>query len=81
MWVNEDYKIEYYNSNNRLMLILNEYPYYTLPSEWKNWSWAYDNTYGKLTNFRRNKESYPLSIIIRSNSKEDRESMGWSLSI
>lgn len=57
-------KIYYYDHNDVLQLTLNEYPYYSEPSEFKNWKWGYNNQFGKLNTFYRNKEEWPLVIGI-----------------
>lgn len=57
-------KIYYYDHNGVLKLTLNEYPYYSEPSEFKDWVWGYNNQFGKLNTFYRNKETWPLVIGI-----------------
>lgn len=57
-------KIYYYDHNNMLKLTLNDYPYYSEPSEFKDWTWGYNNQFGKLNTFFRNKETWPLVIGI-----------------
>lgn len=57
-------KIYYYNHNNRLMLTLNNYPYFADPSDFKDWSWDYSETFGIISNFHRTKSEYTLTIGI-----------------
>ena len=59
--------IKYYDRNNVLRLTLNEYPYYTELSDLKDWTWAFNQQYGKINTFRRSKQSYELYIGIASN--------------
>lgn len=63
-------KIYYYDHNNVLKLTLNEYPYYSEPSDFKDWVWGYNNQFGKLNTFYRNKETWPLVIGISGNYLE-----------
>lgn len=55
-------KIYYYDHNNVLQLTLNEYPYYSEPSDLKNWSWGFSEQFGNFNTFRRNKGTYELVI-------------------
>lgn len=61
-------KIYYYDRNDVLKLTLNEYPYYSEPSEFKDWIWGFNNQFGKLNTFYRNKETWPLVIGIANDS-------------
>lgn len=66
-------KVYYYNRNGALKLTFNEGPYYMLyeSGEFKDNSWAYENSYGKYRNFRRDKTSFPFSVVIKSDDPED----------
>lgn len=68
-------KIYYYDHNDNLKLTLNEYPYFSEPSEFKNWSWGYNNQFGKMNTFYRNKEEWPLIIGIAGDSIEDHDKL------
>lgn len=68
-------KIYYYDHNGLLKLTLNEYPYYSEPSEFKNWSWGYSNQFGRLHTFYRNKEEWPLVIGIANDSVHDHDKL------
>lgn len=57
-------KIYYYNRNNKLMLTLNQYPYYSEPEDLFDWVWAFNEQFGKINTFRRAKDTYTLSIGI-----------------
>ena len=57
-------KIYYYDRNNVLQLTLNEYPYYSEPSDLKDWIWGYNEQFGKINSFRREKKEYELVIGI-----------------
>ena len=60
-------KIYYYNRNNIKMLTLNQYPYYSEPSDFKDWIWGYNQQFGKINTFRRAKSDYTLVIGIAGN--------------
>ena len=62
-----DGTIKYYDRNNVLQLTLNEYPYYTELGDLKDWTWAFNQQYGKINTFRRSKQKYELTIGIASN--------------
>ena len=66
-------KVYYYNRNGTLKITFNEDPYFMQlgTGEFKNNSWGYDEQYGRYRNFRRNKTTYPFSVIIRSNNDVD----------
>ena len=66
-------KVYYYNRNGQLKLTINESPYYMRQGtgEFKNNEWSFDKQFGKYRNFRRNKEKYPFTIIIKSSNEED----------
>lgn len=57
-------KIYYYDRNNVLRLTLNEWPYYSEPSDLKDWIWGFNEQFGKINSFRRNKQDYQLVIGI-----------------
>lgn len=59
-------KIYYYDRNNVLRLTLNEWPYYSEPSDLKSWGWGFNQQFGKINTFFRNKETYELVIGIAS---------------
>lgn len=63
-------KIYYYNRNNVLQLTLNEWPYYSEPSDLKNWGWGFNEQFGVINTFHRNKSTYELVIGIASNYLE-----------
>lgn len=65
--------IKYYDHNNVLQLTLNQYPYYTELSDLKDWSWAYNQQFGKINTFRRAKQTYELIIGIASESKRQHD--------
>lgn len=59
-------KIRYYDRNNVLQLTLNEFPYYSEPSDLKNWVWGFNEQFGIINTFYRNKLEYELVIGIAS---------------
>lgn len=67
--------IKYYNHAGQLKLTLNKWPYFSEPGEFKNWTWGYDDNYGRIGSFYRNKESYPLLIGIAENYKTYRDAL------
>lgn len=66
-------KVYYYNRNGILKLTFNEEPYFMRldTGEFKDQKWAYDNQYGLLRSFRRDKSEYPFSVVITSNDLAD----------
>ena len=57
-------KIYYYNRNGILQLTLNEYPYYSEPRDLFNWTWGFNEQFGRINTFRRAKGTYDLLIGI-----------------
>ena len=57
-------KIYYYDRNNVLQLTLNEYPYYSEPSDLKDWLWGFNEQFGEINTFYRAKVEYELVIGI-----------------
>ena len=57
-------KIYYYNRNGVKQLTLNEFPYYSEPSDLFDWTWAFNEQFGKINTFRRSKGTYELVIGI-----------------
>lgn len=57
-------KIYYYNHKNVLQLTLNEYPYFSEPSDLFDWVWDFNDQFGRLNTFRRNKDKLGLNIVI-----------------
>ena len=68
-------KVYYYDHSGMLRLTLNEWPYYTDPSDFKDWSWGYDDQFGRLNTFRRNKTNWELTIGIAVDSKEAHDAL------
>lgn len=68
-------KLYYYNRNNKLMLTMNEYPYFADTSALKDWLWTYDTNFGKMRNFRRGKSGVTFSVVLMSESKSDRDAL------
>lgn len=66
-------KVYYYNRNGILKLTLNENPYWCDGGEFKDWKWEHDESFGRLRNFRRNKQEYPLTISIVDRDKKSRD--------
>ena len=66
-------KVYYYNRKNVLKLTIGDPPYYMLKDsgEFKNHSWGYEEQYGTLRSFHRDKFSYPFSVVIKSNNMAD----------
>lgn len=66
-------KVYYYNRKGQLKLTVGEAPYYMQAGkgEFKNFLWAYDTQFGRNRNFRREKKTYPFSIIILSDDMRD----------
>ena len=66
-------KVYYYNRNGVLKLTIGEDPYYMLmgSGEFKDHVWGYEQQYGKLRGFHRDKFTYPFSIIVKSNNMAD----------
>lgn len=66
-------KVYYYNRNDILKLTFNEAPYYMRfdTGEFKDQSWAYEDQYGLLRSFRREKSEYPFSVVITSSNLAD----------
>ena len=56
--------IRYYDRNNVLRLTLNEYPYYSEPSDLKDWLWGFNEQFGVINTFYRNKTEYELVVGI-----------------
>lgn len=65
--------VAYYNHNGIKQLTFNENPFYMQygKGEFKNSSWGYDQQYGLYNNFRRDKVSYPFSVVINSDDPAD----------
>lgn len=57
-------KIYYYDRNNVLRLTLNQWPYYSEPSDLKDWAWGFNEQFGRINSFRRSKTDYELIIGI-----------------
>ncbi len=57
-------KIYYYDRNNVLRLTLNEWPYYSEPADLGDWTWSFNEQFGKINTFHRNKNTFDLSIVI-----------------
>lgn len=57
-------KIYYYDHNDVLQLTLNEFPYYSEPSDLKNWVWSYNEQFGRINTLFRDKQTYELVIGI-----------------
>ena len=57
-------KIYYYDRNGTLQLTLNEYPYYSEPRDLFDWTWGFNEQFGKINTFRRAKGTYDLLIGI-----------------
>lgn len=68
-------KIRYYDRNNNLKLTLNQYPYYTEFSDLKDWTWAFNQQFGKINTFRRAKQTYELIIGIAGNTKAQHDAL------
>lgn len=70
-------KVYYYNHKGRLKLTINEPPYYMRldTGEFKNHAWGYDEQFGRFRNFRRQKVTYPFSIVITSRSLSDYDAL------
>ncbi len=68
-------KVYYYNRDGALKLTLNETPYYCGDAVFKDWVWSYDNQFGNLKSFRRDKVEYPLTITITTNSTTARDDL------
>lgn len=66
-------KVYYYNRNGILKLTFNEAPYFMRieTGEFKDQKWAYDDKYGLLRSFRRDKTEYPFSVVITSSDLAD----------
>lgn len=65
--------VYYYNRNGILKLTFGQDPYYMLlgSGEFKDQTWAYEDQFGLLRSFRRNKFTYPFSVVITSNNLAD----------
>lgn len=59
-------KIYYYDHNDVLKLTLNEWPYYSEPSDLKNWAWSFSQQFGRINTIYRDKQTYELVIGIAS---------------
>ena len=57
-------KIYYYNHKGVLQLTLNKWPYFSEPSDLFDWVWGYNEQFGKINTFRREKDTLELNIII-----------------
>lgn len=68
-------KIKYYDRHGVLKLTLNQYPYYSEPSDLKNWSWAFDQQYGRINTFRRSMEQHKLVIGIAGDYKSQHDAL------
>jgi len=62
-------EIKYYDRNNVLKLTLNQWPYYSELADLLDWSWEYNEQYGRINTFRREKKEYSLIIGIASDYK------------
>ena len=68
-------KIYYYNRNGILKLTFNANVYFADTTGWNDWSWDFDNLYGKISNFRRSRGTYALNIVIASTDKKLHDEM------
>lgn len=57
-------KIYYYNRKGVKQLTLNEFPYYSEPSDLFDWNWSFNEQFGKINTFRRSKGTFELVIVI-----------------
>lgn len=66
-------KVYYYNRKGTLRLTINEAPYFMEmdTGEFKDHNWGYEEQYGTLRSFRRDKSTYPFNIIINSQNDAD----------
>lgn len=67
--------IKYYNRKGILKLTLNTFPYYADTQDLKNWTWKYDENYGRIENFQRSKRDYTLGIGVAGNSLRLRDAL------
>ena len=68
-------KILYYDHNGNLKLTVNQWPYYSEPSDFKNWGWSFQEKYGRLCDPYRNRPTYQLDIGIASKSRSARDAL------
>ena len=68
-------KVFYYDRNGILRLTLNEWPYYTEPSDLKDWLWGYTEQFGQLGSFRRAKQEWELPIGIAGDGLSYRDAL------
>lgn len=67
--------VEYYDRNGVLKLTLNRHPYFADTKNLKNWSYGYDQRYGKIENFYRSKNDYELNIGVAGDGLEARDAL------
>nr|DAN62572.1 MAG TPA: hypothetical protein [Caudoviricetes sp.] len=68
-------KIRYYDRHGQLRLTFNEFPYYSEISDFKNWTWTFDEQFGQVRNLRRSKKEYALKVGIVSDSQALRDKL------
>ena len=68
-------KIYYYNRNGILKLTFNANVSFADTAGWNDWSWNFENQYGKISNFRRNRGTYSLNVVIASTDKRLHDEM------
>ena len=67
--------MQYYDRNGILKLTLNRHPYFADTKAFKNWSFGYDQRYGKIENFYRSKSEYDLNIGVAEDGLAARDAL------
>ena len=67
--------VEYYDRNGILKLTLNRHPYFADTKRLKDWTYGYDQRYGKIENFYRSKNEYELNIGVAGDSLAARDEL------
>ena len=67
--------VEYYDRNGILKLTLNRHPYFADTKKLKDWTYGYDQRYGKIENFYRSKNEYELNIGVAGDSLAARDEL------
>ena len=68
-------KIYYYDRNGALKLTLNQWPYYSEPSDLKNWGWSFSEIYGRLCDPYRKRREYQLVVGIATEGRGARDAL------
>lgn len=68
-------KVYYYNRNGVLKLTLNEHPYFCDDAVFKDWTWEYNEQFGRFLGFYRAKKEYPFTVTITTDDLDARDAL------